>query len=62
LLQNIQVEDLNDKLTGSNPVNLAHVDETVAMGHESIELVLSEEEKAKYMNDGYRVRMVKYAL
>ncbi|CAN9382557.1 unnamed protein product [Alternaria alternata] len=58
LLQNIQVEDLNDKLTGSNPVNLAHVDETVAMGHESIELVLSEEEKAKYMNDGYRVRMV----
>jgi hypothetical protein len=53
------VEDLNDKLTGSNPVNLAHVDETVAMGHESIELVLSAEEKHKYMNGDYRVMMVK---
>lgn len=59
LQQNLQVEDLNDKLKGSNPVNLAHTDETVANGHESIELYLTEEQKSQYLNGGYRVRMIK---
>jgi len=58
LHQNIEVEDLKDKLAGSNPVNLAHVDETIARGHESIQLYLPDELKQKYTDGTYRMRMV----
>lgn len=62
LQQNIEVEDLKDKLAGSNPFNITHVYETIAYGHESIELALSDEQKAKYLNGNYRLRIIKYVV
>lgn len=62
LLQGLEVEDLKNPLAGSNPVDLAHTDETIMHGHESIELYMPKDLHEVYPEDQYRIRMIKYII